>query len=77
MNKKNTFNEDLEYYLLREIALRSEFTQFELAKKTYNPQRDKGKKTITFNFIKRKMKEYTRLEKEIEKARQEIEEEVA
>ena len=45
MNKKNTFNEELEYYLLREIALRSEFIQFELAKKTYNPQRDKGKKS--------------------------------
>ena len=114
MNKKNTFNEDLEYYLLREIALRSEFTQFELAKKIgvsvgkvnyvlsalikkgivkmenfkqskskkgylylITPKGIKEKKAITLNFIKRKMKEYARLEKEIENARQEIEEEVA
>jgi len=32
---------------------------------------------FTLNFIRRKMKEYARLEREIEKARQEIGEEVA
>ncbi|WP_299983701.1 MarR family EPS-associated transcriptional regulator [Desulfobacula sp.] len=33
MNKDNKFNRDVEYYLLREIALRSEFTQLEMAGK--------------------------------------------
>jgi hypothetical protein len=37
----------------------------------------KEKKVITLNFIRRKMDEYERLEREIGKARQEIEEEVA
>jgi len=37
----------------------------------------KEKKVITLNFIRRKMDEYERLEREIEKARQEIGEEVA
>jgi len=114
MNKENQFNRDVEYYLLREIASRSEFTQVELAekigvsvgkvnyvlsafvqkgivkmenfkqsksKKGYlyllTPDGIKEKKLITLNFIKRKMKEYERLEREIGKARQEIGEEVA
>ena len=33
MNKENKFNQDVEYYLLREIASKSEFTQLELAEK--------------------------------------------
>ena len=33
MNKMNEFSQDVEYYLLRAIATRSEFTQLELAKK--------------------------------------------
>jgi EPS-associated MarR family transcriptional regulator len=31
MNKENEFAQDVEYYILREIASRSEFTQLELA----------------------------------------------
>ena len=41
------------------------------------PDGIKEKKVITLNFIKRKMDEYERLEREIGKARQEIGEEVA
>jgi len=41
------------------------------------PDGIKEKKLITLNFIKRKMKEYERLDREIGKARQEIVEEVA
>ena len=33
MNKESKFNQDVEYYLLREIASKSEFTQLELAGK--------------------------------------------
>ena len=33
MNKKSNFNQDVEYYLLKEIASRSEFTQLELSRK--------------------------------------------
>ena len=33
MNIKTKFSQDVEYYLLREIASRSEFTQLELAEK--------------------------------------------
>ncbi|MDA3790682.1 MAG: hypothetical protein PF503_19585 [Desulfobacula sp.] len=40
------------------------------------PDGIKAKKVITLNFIKRKMDEYERLEREIGKARQEIGEEV-
>ena len=109
MNKENKFNRDVEYYLLREIALRSEFTQLDLAKKIgvsvgkvnyvlsafvqkgivkmenfkqskskkgylylLTPNGIKEKNRITLNFIKRKMKEYESLEKEIGKARHEI-----
>jgi len=71
MNKENQFNRDVEYYLLREIASRSACTQ------VLTPDGIKEKKLITLNFIKRKMKEYERLEEEIGKARQEIGEEVA
>ena len=108
VNKKNKFNRDVEHYLLREIASRSEFTQLELAEKVgvsvgkvnyvlsafvrkgivkmenfkkskskkgylylLTPDGIKEKKRITLNFIKRKMKEYERLEQEIAKARQE------
>ena len=113
MNKENKFNRDVEYYLLREIASESEFTQLELSKKIgvsvgkvnyvlsafvqkgivkmenfkqskskkgylylLTPDGIKEKKRITLNFIKRKMKEYEKLEQEIGKAKQEIEEEV-
>ena len=114
MNKENKFNRDVEYYLLREIASRSEFTQLELSRKIgvsvgkvnyvlsgliqkgivkmenfkqskskkgylylLTPKGIKEKEIITLNFIKRKMKEYEKLEREIGKARQEIGEEVA
>jgi len=114
MNKESEFNQNVEYYLLREIASRSEFTQLELSRKIgvsvgkvnyvlsalvqkgivkvenfkqskskkgylylLTPKGIKEKKAITLNFIRRKMKEYARLEQEIGKARQEIEEEVA
>ena len=114
MNKENKFNRDVEYYLLREIASRSEFTQLELSRKVgvsvgkvnyvlsafvqkgivkmenfkqskskkgylylLTPKGIKEKKVITLNFIRRKMDEYERLEREIGKARQEIGEEVA
>lgn len=113
VNKKNKFNRDVEYYLLREIASRSEFTQLELAEKVgvsvgkvnyvlsafvrkgivkmenfkkskskkgylylLTPDGIKEKKRITLNFIKRKMKEYERLEQEIAKARQEAGEKI-
>ena len=33
MNTESEFSQDVEYYLLREIASRSEFTQLELAQK--------------------------------------------
>ncbi|MEA3415231.1 MAG: MarR family EPS-associated transcriptional regulator [Thermodesulfobacteriota bacterium] len=114
MNKASEFSQDVEYYLLQEIASRSEFTQLELAgkigvsvgkvnyvlsalirkgivkmvnfkqsksKKGYlyllTPDGIKEKKVITLNFIKRKMKEHERLEREIGKARMEIDKEVA
>ena len=113
MNTESEFSQDVEYYLLREIASRSEFTQLELAqkigvsvgkvnhvlsalvqkgivkmenfkqsksKKGYlyllTPNGINRKKVITLNFIRRKMDEYERLEREIAKARREIEEEV-
>ena len=114
MNKESNFNQDVEYYLLREIASQSEFTQLELSRKIgvsvgkvnyvvsalvqkgivkmenfkeskskkgylylLTPKGIKEKKVITLNFIRRKMDDYERLEREIEKARQEIGEEVA
>ena len=114
MNKANKFNQDIEYYLLREIVSKSEFTQLELSRKIgvsvgkvnyvlsalvqkgivkmenftqskskkgylylLTPDGIKEKKVITLNFIRRKMKEYERLKREIEKARQEIGKEVA
>jgi EPS-associated MarR family transcriptional regulator len=114
MNKESEFNQNVEYYLLREIASKSEFTQLELSRKIgvsvgkvnyvlsalvqkgvvkmenfkqskskkgylylLTPDGIREKKVITLNFIKRKMKEYARLEQEIGKARQEIEEEGA
>ena len=114
MNKKSEFSQDVEYYLLREITSKSEFTQLELSRKIgvsvgkvnyvlsalvqkgvvkmenfkqskskkgylylLTPDGIREKKVITLNFIKRKMKEYARLEQEIGKARQEIEEEGA
>ena len=113
MNKESNFNQDIEYYLLREIASQSEFTQLELSRKIgvsvgkvnyvlsalirkgivkmenfkqskskkgylylLTPKGIKEKKVITLNFIKRKMKEYERLEREIGEARMEIGEEV-
>ena len=113
MNKKNEFSQDVEYYLLREIASRSEFTQLELARKVgvsvgkvnyvlsaliqkgivkmenfkqskskkgylylLTPRGIKEKKAITLNFIKRKMAEYERLEREINEACGEIGKEV-
>lgn len=113
MNKKNKFNQDVEYYLLQEIASRSEFTQLELAKKIgvsvgkvnyvlsafvrkgivkmenfkkskskksylylLTPDGIKEKKRITLNFIKRKIKEFERLEQEIAKAKQEAGEKI-
>ena len=113
MNKESEFNQNVEYYLLREIASRSEFTQLELSRKigvsvgkvnyvlsalvqkgivkVENFKQSKSKKgylylitldgikekkVITLNFIRRKIKEHARLEQEIGKARQEIEEEV-
>ncbi|MBU8912006.1 MAG: MarR family EPS-associated transcriptional regulator [Desulfobacterales bacterium] len=109
MNQENKFNRDVEYYLLKEIASRSEFTQLELAKKLgvsvgkvnyvlsafvkkgivkmenfkqskskkgylYLLTHDgiKKKKLVTLNFIKRKVKEYERLEQEIRNAKHEI-----
>ena len=114
MNKESEFNQNVEYYLLREIASKSEFTQLELSRKIgvsvgkvnyvlsgliqkgivkmenfkqskskkgylylLTPDGIKEKKLITLNFIKRKMKEYEKLEREIGKARQEIGEKVA
>ena len=114
MNKETEFSQDVTYYLLREIASKSEFTQLELSRKIgvsvgkvnyvlsglirkgivkmenfkqskskkgylylLTPDGIKEKKVITLNFIKRKMDEYERLEREIGKARQEIGEEVA
>lgn len=113
VNKKNKFNQDVEYYLLQEIASRSEFTQLELAKKIgvsvgkvnyvlsafvrkgivkmenfkkskskksylylLTPDGIKEKKRITLNFIKRKIKEFERLEQEIAKAKQEAGEKI-
>jgi EPS-associated MarR family transcriptional regulator len=114
MNKETEFNQDVTYYLLRELALKSEFTQLDLSRKIgvsagkvnyvlsgliqkglvkmenfkqsksrkgyiylLTPDGIKAKKVITLNFIKRKMDEYERLEREIGKARQEIGEEIA
>ena len=113
MNKESNFNQDVEYYLLREIASQSEFTQLELSRKIgvsvgkvnyvltalirkgivkmenfkqskskkgylylLTPNGIKEKKVITLNFIRRKMKEYERLEREIGEARREIGKEV-
>ena len=113
MNKENEFTQDVEYYILREIASKSEFTQLELAgrigvsvgkvnyvlsaliqkgivkmenfkesksKKAYlyilTPKGIKEKKTITIDFIKRKMAEHQRLEQEINEARRDIGKEV-
>ena len=109
MNKETEFSQDVTYYVLRELALKSEFTQLGLSRKIgvsagkvnyvlsgliqkglvkmenfkqskskkgyiylLTPDGIKEKKVITLNFIKRKMDEYERLEREIGKARQEI-----
>jgi len=114
MNKEDEFTQDVKYYILRELASKSDFTQLELSrkigvsvgkvnyvlsalvqkgivkmekfkrsksKKSYlyllTPKGIEEKKVLTHNFIKRKMREYERLERDIEKARQEIGKEVA